>query len=229
MKWRDGIIAGAAGLVLSTCGVSQSSDPTLKPRVLPVPLPSLGSVGPVGLQIPKSPPAQEVGDERDGIRFHLPTGWNLARRDGELSSFHLDARGASPKSQVRAVATLAFNPYPHSTFAGALFYLSVTPGHSAGECEAQTRRTPEHALAPGFISDQSFARGTEEHGKICTEARDLTYAAMRGGKCIRFDLVVNNFCGGDVSGARDLTQAELGSVYGMLDAVLQTVRFTATQ
>lgn len=227
MKGSGGIIPGAWSLLLWVSAMAQSSDPALKQRVLPVPVPSLGPSLPVAAKTPATPPEQDVRDQRDGIRFHLPAGWNLARRDGELSSFHLDARSASPKAQVRAVASLAFNPYPHSTFAGALFYLSVAPGLSTDDCEAQTKRAPEHAMSATFIGDQSFARGTEEHGKICTEARDITYVGVRKGKCVRFDLVVNNFCGGDVSAARDLTQTEFGSVYGMLDGVLQTVRFSA--
>jgi hypothetical protein len=43
--------------------------------------------------------------------------------------------------------------------------------------------------------------------------------------CYRFDLAINNFCGGQVSGMKDISEKELDQVRGSLEAILATVRF----
>jgi hypothetical protein len=85
---------------------------------------------------------------------------------------------------------------------------------------------PETPLPALPVGDVKFLRGRDEHGHICTESRDVAYTAMRGGSCVRFDLAVNSFCGGEVSGAQDLTDAQLGSLFKRLEGILETVRFT---
>ena len=195
---------------------------TLKPHAPePVPVPKLYQAAPA----PTDPPAQTVEDGRTHLSLRLPAGWNLSRRDGEISTFHLDARSAPRRSELRLAANLAFNPYPYSTFSGALFYLSVTPKSTMAACTAQTSMKPEKLLAPMTVGDVSFTRGLDEHGHICTEARDVTYAALRQGSCLRFDLVVNTFCGGEVSGAKDMTDQELARVFRRLEGILETVEF----
>jgi len=192
------------------------------PKVVPVP--PLRPVGPA--KEPTSPAARDVVDGRDGLTFHLPPGWNLSRKDGEASTFRLDARTAPAKSRLRMVASLAFNPYPQSTFAGELFYVSATPGLSAEACAAETTAKPYKALDAATIDGKSFWRGKDEHGHICTEGRDVVYTAMRGNACLRFDLAINSFCGGDVSGAEDLTAGQLQALYTRLMTILNSVRFT---
>ena len=75
--------------------------------------------------VPDAPPVhakeQMFRDSRFGVRFRVPEGWELQRKDGELSTFHLDARTATPDTQMRSVAAIQFNPYPYSTLSGALF------------------------------------------------------------------------------------------------------------
>ena len=196
------------------------------PREMPVPRPRAG-VGEVReVPDPVSPAAQVVEDARVHMEFQLPAGWNLSRRDGEVSTFRLDARTAPRRTELRAVASLAFNPYPLSNFAGALLYLSVLPKSTEAACVAQTTARPEHALEPQVLGDVRFSRGKDEHGRICTEARDVTYTALHGGSCVRFDLVINTFCGKEVSGAEDLTEAQLGALFKRMEGVLDTVKFT---
>jgi hypothetical protein len=190
----------------------------------PVPVPPLHATGPVA--DPTDPPARDVTDARDHLNFHLPAGWNLTTQDGEISTFHLDARTAPRRSQLRMVANIAFNPYPQSTFEGALFYVSSTPHSTASACAMQTATKPFSPLPPARIDGVSFTRGKDEHGTICTEARDVAYTAMRGGSCLRFDLSINSFCGGDVSGAQDLTGQQLGALFGRLETILNTIHFT---
>jgi hypothetical protein len=194
------------------------------PKVVPVP--PLPVPRATAVPEPSSPVAQTVSDARTHVSFHLPPGWNVAHRDGELSSFHLDARTAPRRSELRAVASLAFNPFPRSTFSGALFYLSATPHSTSATCAAQTTTKPETPLEGAVIADVKFSRGKDESGKICTEARDLAYTALRGGSCVRFDLAVNSFCGGEVSGAEDLTEAQLSALFKRLEGILETVQFT---
>ena len=192
------------------------------PKVVPVP--PLHAAPAV--HEPASPPAEDVLDRRDQFSFHLPAGWNLARRDGQISSFHLDARTAPSNSHLHLVASLAFNPFPTSTFEGALFYVSSTPGLTPKECAAQTSTQPFHSLPENKLDGLTFARGKDEHGKICTESRDVAYTATRQNACLRFDLTINTFCGGEVSGAQDLTVDELQSIYSRLTTILDSVRFT---
>ena len=199
------------------------------PKVVPVPRIPEGAPSvrtPREVPDPLSPPPQTVEDGRTHLEFRLPAGWNLSRRDGEVSTFHLDARTAPARAEVRAVASLAFNPYPLSTFSGALFYLSVTPKSTESACAAQTTAKPYRALKPEVVGDVRFSRGKDEHGKICTEARDVAYTALRGGSCVRFDLTVNTFCGGEVSGAEEITEAQLGAIFKRMEGILETVRFT---
>jgi hypothetical protein len=191
------------------------------PKVVPVP--QLHPMAPA--KDPTSPAARDVVDGRDGLTFHLPPGWNLAWKDGEASTFRLDARTAPAKSRLRMVASLAFNPYPQSTFAGALFYVSATPGLSEAACAAETTVKPFQGLAAATIDGKSFWRGKDEHGHICTEGREVAYTAMRGSACLRFDLAINSFCGGDVSGAQDLTEGQLQALYARLVTILNSVRF----
>ena len=79
--------------------------------------------------VPIAPPAnvkpRDFHDGRFGVRFRVPRGWTLNRKDGQVSTFHLDARTASPKAQMRSVLAIQFNPYPYSTFSGARVYYSV--------------------------------------------------------------------------------------------------------
>jgi hypothetical protein len=166
-----------------------------------------------------------VPDVRDRLTFHLPAGWNLSSKDGEISTFRLDARTAPKHSQLRAVATLGFNPYPQSTFEGALFYLSATPHLSAEACAAETTTKPFTGLPAAVIDDVKFFRGKDEHGHICTEARDVAYTTLRHGTCLRIDLAINSFCGGEVSGAEDLTEDQLQRIYSRLQDVVMSVRF----
>ena len=197
------------------------------PKAVPVPRPVPGFQGTREAPEPTSPTAQTVRDRKVGVEFRLPAGWNLNERDGEVSTFHLDARSAPQRAELRAVASLAFNPYPLSTFAGALLYLSVTARSSAASCAAQAGSKPNTPLPPEVVGDVRFSRGKDEHGHICTEARDVAYTALRGGSCVRFDLAVNTFCGGDVSGAEEITEAQLGAIYKRMEGVLASVKFVA--
>jgi hypothetical protein len=196
------------------------------PKVVPVPpLPPPGSRAPKPPPEPTSPPAQTVEDERTHAVFHLPAGWNVARKDGEISTFRLDARTAPKRSELRVAASLNFNPFPLSTFSGAMFYLSTVPHSTAAACAAETATKPDKPLPPATVGDIKFSRGKDEHGHICTESRDVAYTALRGGSCVRFDLAVNSFCGGEVSGAQDLTDDQLGSLFKRLEGILGTVEF----
>ena len=223
-KLRGVAAAGLSSALLLGRAPGQGSEPR-KAVPLPRPVPPLpGARGPV--PDPVTPPAQTVTEDRGHLRFHLPPGWNLVRKDGEVSTFHLDARTAPHHAEMLAVATLAFNPYPASTFSGALFYVSQTPHSSPASCTAQTTFHPEKPLQPAVIGDVPFARGKDEHGHICTEARDVTYTALRRGSCLRFDLAVNTFCGGDDSGAQDMTEAQLGAVFKRMEGILESVEWT---
>ena len=185
----------------------------------------LARLQPKAVPEPTSPPARTVHDQRDRLAFDLPAGWNFSRRDGEFSTFALDARSADDTTQLHAMAMLDFNPFPYSTFSGALFYVSSTPHATSLSCGNQAVAPEGHRSPPMMIDGMSFKRGYTEHGGSCTESRDDVYTALRGTSCLRFDLVINTFCGGEVSGARDITPEQLNAVRGRMEGVLHSVRF----
>ena len=89
------------------------------------------------------------------------------------------------------------------------------------------RRRRENGSGESEIAGISFAHGHDEQTSICTVQRDEVYTTLRHGACYRFDLTINNFCGGEVSGVKDITEQELDQVRSRLEAILGTVRFDA--
>lgn len=181
---------------------------------------------PLSAPEPTSPPPGSFHDSRYGVTFQTPVGWTITRHDAEVSTFAYDARTADPTTQMRAVATIGFNPHPTSTFSGALFYFSVTPHATDRICRNQASSQAPRTVTTAQIDGVPFTHGYDEHGKICTEARDEIYTALRNNTCYRFDLVINSFCGGDVSGVRDISTEELDAVRGRLESILASVHFT---
>jgi hypothetical protein len=157
-------------------------------------------------------------DGRFHVRFMVPPGWQFTTRDGEVSAFHADVTTAPRRSSVRGVASLDFNPYPRSTLSGAMFYFSVDPKTTRQECAGQATPT----LGSQEIGGMSFAHGHEEHGVICTEARDDVYTAYRKNSCYRFDLKVNTFCAVS-SGALEITESQLQDIEQRMTGILSTV------
>ncbi len=176
---------------------------------------------------PTAPAAQHFLDRRTGVSFDLPAGWRLARRDGELSEFALDARSAPRNAQMRAAAQIDFNPYPASTFSGAMLYLSAEPRAAAGECGGQAAMPAGRPVGSETIGGVVFQHGHGEHGAMCVEARDDVYTAMHEGSCLRFDLVVHTFCAGSSPGARELTAGQMMALEKRFRSILDTVRFEA--
>ncbi len=182
------------------------------------------------VSVPDAPsPAAKIQTFRDGhfgVRFRVPEGWTLQRKDGEVSTFHLDARTATPNTQMRSVAAIQFNPYPYSTLSGALFYFSVQKHATDAECARQASAPGAHATEvqeTQLIDGMSFAHGHDEHGKICVEARDEVYTAYRKGSCYRFDLAMNTFCSIS-SGAADLTDTQIEQIDQRMNEILSSVQ-----
>lgn len=184
------------------------------------------------VSVPAAPPPDaRIHDFRDshyGVEFRVPQGWALTRKDRQISTFHLDARTASPRAEMRSVAAIEFNPYPLSTFSGALFYYSVEPHTSDAECAKQATGPSSHGKDIQDIDGMSFAHGHDEHGQICVEARDEVYTAYRKGSCYRFDLAMNTFCSIS-SGAADLTDNQLEQIDQRMTDILSTVKLGWTK
>ncbi|MCU1324173.1 MAG: hypothetical protein JWM43_3822 [Acidobacteriaceae bacterium] len=174
---------------------------------------------------PITPPARTFHDPRSGINFQVPAGWDLSRKDHEVSSFSQDARSTTRTTQLRAVANITFNPFPQTTFSGALFYVSLTPRLSDADCARQVSAKNPRPVATTQVSGIPFTHGYDEHGGVCVESRDEIYTALHNGSCYRFDLVVNTFCGGDVSGVRDMNERQFEAIRKRLEAILATVQF----
>lgn len=166
------------------------------------------------------------------LSFDYPANWNFTKTDHEISTFHLDARSAPRNAGMRAVAAMPENPFPRSTFSGAYIYFSVTPRSSESACARQAG-PPARAAVPKAsrrptkvtISDIPFMRGHDDQREICIVQRDEIYTTLHHGACYRFDLAINNFCGGQVSGVKDITERELDQVRGRLESILSTARF----
>lgn len=169
-----------------------------------------------------TPAATDFRDARYGLSFHVPAGWNFEKQDGQLSNFGVDVRSTTRKLDVRGVATINYNPYPVSTFAGATFYYSVTPRSDAASCTAQAVKTPMKPESDLRISGLPFHHGRDQHGNVCTESRDDVFTAMRGKSCLRFDLVVNTFCA-QSSGAMEISSQQLGDIDTRLASILDSI------
>jgi hypothetical protein len=181
------------------------------------------------ITVPTAPPAsatpQGFKDGHFGVKFEVPPGWSLTRKDGLVSTFHNDARTAPPEAKVRGIASLDFNPYPYSTLSGAVFYYSVTPHSSDAECAKEASPAdapPETATDVQDIAGMRFTHGHDEHGEICVEARDEVYTAYRKGSCYRFDMEINTFCAIS-SGAQEITDGQLQSLNQRMANILSTV------
>ena len=200
-------------------------------------LPALTGVGLAQVSVPEAPPRNakmlDFRDSHYGVRFRVPIGWAVTRRDGEVGTFHLDARSASPHAEMRSVLAIQFNPYPYSTFSGARFYYSVERHTTDAECAREaTGPAPQPPVPPPPVSQMkdtqdiggmNFVHGHDESGKICVEARDEVYTAYRKGSCYRFDLAMNTFCSVS-SGAVDLTDTQLEQIDQRMADILSTVK-----
>jgi hypothetical protein len=177
-------------------------------------------------------PTKTFHDPAYHLSFDYPANWTFSRSDGEISTFHLDARSAPAKARLRAVVAVPENPFPASTFSGAYLYFSVIPHTTAAACAKQASSTTIvkniSQTKPGektHIADISFTHGHDEVKDICLTQRDEIYTTRHAGACYRFDLAINNFCGGDVSGVKDITPQELDQVRGRLNSIFSTIRF----
>lgn len=164
-------------------------------------------------------------DKSYKISFDYPANWTFTQRDHEISTFRLDARKVDRKTMLRAVTAIPENPYPASTFTGAYVYLSVTPHTNEEKCAEQASAGGANRGRVSRIGDTSFVHGHDEQRHICTVERDEIYTTYRKGACYRFDLAINNFCGGEVSGVKDVTEEELENVRSRMEAIVSTVRF----
>ena len=206
-------------------------------------------------QPPEKQPSHTFHDRSTRISFDYPANWTFAEHDREISTFQLDARTAPRAARLRAVVAMPENPYPASTFSGAYLYFSVTPQSSAAACarqavpprittaeathraaEARAHSDPDQAGKPPAIAltakpDKlqiagiAFTHGRDEQRDVCLTQHDDVYTTFRAGSCLRFDLAINNFCGGEVSGVRDITPRQLDDVRARLTAILSTMRF----
>jgi hypothetical protein len=75
------------------------------------------------------------------------------------------------------------------------------------------------------IAGIAFTHGRDEQRDVCLTQHDDVYTTFRAGSCLRFDLAINNFCGGEVSGVRDISPKQLDDVRARLTAILSTLRF----
>jgi hypothetical protein len=164
---------------------------------------------------------QSFRDAQFGVGFKAPPGWEITRRDHEVSTFRMDARTAPPRLQMRSVVSLDFNPFPQSTLAGALVYYSVEKHAKATECvqQAAGKGEPEDTQE---IGGMNFVHGHDEHGGVCVEARDEVYTAYRKGSCYRFDLELNTFCAVS-SGAAEMTDKQMADIEARMAGILSTV------
>ena len=126
MKLRPLFISAALALPIFAT-ISADAQKQVKPAK-PVPVPETA---------PAEAREQPFVDKHYKVRFTVPKGWEVAHKDGQVSTFHLDARSAPAGTKLRGIAMLDFNPYAYSTLAGALFYYSVEPNTTDVECSAQ--------------------------------------------------------------------------------------------
>jgi hypothetical protein len=175
--------------------------------------------------------AQTFDDPTYKLSFDYPANWTFSHTDGEISTFHYDARTAPRRAILRALVAIPENPFPASTFSGAYVYYSVTPHISAASCADQAvaprgkDRKPPAKPTLTQINDIPFTHGHDEVKDICITQRDEVYTTRHLGSCYRFDLSINNFCGGDVSSVKYISPSELDQVRARLESILNTIHF----
>ena len=139
-------------------------------------------------------------------------------------------------------AYLYYSVTPHSTAAScarqpvAPRITAAEAAHRAAEARASHSDSDDPAgkSAPAIaftakpdrlqIAGISFTHGRDEQREVCLTQHDDVYTTYRAGSCLRFDLAINNFCGGEVSGVRDITPAQLDQVRVRLTAILSSLR-----
>ncbi len=213
--------------MLATVVVSASAQKSVK-STKPVPVPQAPAA---------SATDQAFLDKHYHVSFRIPPGWELNYKDGQVSTFHLDARSAPVKTQLRSVALIDFNPFPYSTLAGALFYFSVEPKTTDAECANQATAGQTVSLdkeksavdaVPGQhkdvqdIAGMPFTHGHNEVHGVCIEARDEVYTAWRKHACYRFDLAINTFCP-EGSGAQPISDRQIHDINERMTKILSTV------
>lgn len=75
------------------------------------------------------------------------------------------------------------------------------------------------------IAGIAFTHGRDEQRDVCLTQHDDVYTTYRAGSCLRFDLSINNFCGGEISGVRDIMPRQLDDVRARLLTILSSLRF----
>lgn len=206
----------AATVIASSCLCAQVAIPR-NPMDIP------------GLTSPKepaklSPMERAFSDRKYKVRFQLPAGWDFEKKDGFVSTFSHDTRDTTGDLEVRGVAAINYNPYPPTTFSGALFYYSVKPKSDEADCAAQARVGKLKPAEVVVIDGVRFNHGKDEYGVGCVESRDHVYTTLRGRACVRFDLVINTFCQ-QTSGNLELSGRQLGDIQARLAKILGSVRF----
>ncbi|GAC1421263.1 MAG: hypothetical protein NVSMB62_16010 [Acidobacteriaceae bacterium] len=225
-----GKIRGSSGWITAPV-IAAATPPAMKAPVTPsfstgAPRRTLAaSFGAPASIVPVPVGTHTFHDKNYKISFDYPANWTFTQRDHEISTFRLDARKVDRKTMLRAVTAIPENPYPASTFTGAYVYLSVTPHSNEQKCAQQASAGGANRSGVSRLGGMSFVHGHDEQHHICTVERDEIYTTYRKGACYRFDLAINNFCGGEVSGVKDVTEEELENVRSRMEAIVSTVRF----
>ncbi|SDF35608.1 hypothetical protein [Terriglobus roseus] len=181
-----------------------------------------------GFTVPDEPanpqPAASVfRDSKYHVTYHIPAGWDTERKDGVLSDLEKDVRSATSSMRVRGVSAINYNPYPPTTFSGALFYFSVVPNANAQSCSALATTGKLKPKPDVTTAGITFKHGQDQHGGVCTESRNEVFTTLKGNTCLRFDLVVNTFCG-ESSGAVEMNSQQLGDVNTRLANILGSIQ-----
>ena len=180
-----------------------------------------------GLTVPNEPsnlqPAALIfRDSKYRVTYRVPAGWDTEHKDGILSDLEKDVRSANRSMQVRGVSAINYNPYPPTTFSGALFYFSVMPNATAQSCGVLATTGKLKPKPDVTIAGMNFKHGQDQHGGMCTESRDEVFTTLKGNACLRFDLVVNTFCS-ESSGAMEMNAQQLGDVNTRLANILGSI------
>ena len=120
-----------------------------------------------------------------------------------------EAARRSAESSAESAADPDSNPNPDSD-----------PSGPAGKSPAiPLLLTPDKVQIAGI----PFTHGRDQQRDVCITQHDDVYTTLHAGACLRFDLAINNFCGGEVSGVHDITPAQLDQVRARLLAILSTL------
>jgi hypothetical protein len=167
-------------------------------------------------------------DSSTGVSFQYPVVWQKVAKPEAMTPPMLFEKGLQPLVDVEF--SPKGNVYEKTNLVGLDFLYATTPSATVEACyrlgEAESGDAKKERVTLNGVEYQHAAGGG---AATCHEISYDLYSTYRAGMCHLFEEDFMTVCAGVVDGTRGLTPAETKALQGHLDAVMQSVRFSAPQ